>query len=108
MKRLISALAAVFVMTLCLTPAWGAEPEQHVFDNADIFTDAEEAELEKRIEQFQADVQADAVILTEQDGSVNDPELRAQDFYDANGLQPQRCDPVHQYGDPGRCCLCFG
>ena len=60
MKRLISAFAAVFVMTLCLTPAWGAEPEQHVFDNADIFTDAEEAELEKRIEQFQADVQADA------------------------------------------------
>ena len=56
MKRLISAFAAVFVMTLCLTPAWGAEPEQHVFDNADIFTDAEEAELEKRIEQFQADV----------------------------------------------------
>lgn len=52
MKRLISAFAAVFVMTLCLTPAWGAEPEQHVFDNADIFTDAEEAELEKRIEQF--------------------------------------------------------
>lgn len=86
MKRLISALAAVFVMTLCLTPALGAEPEQHVFDNADIFTDAEEAELEKRIEQFQADVQADAVILTEQDGSVNDPELRAQDFYDANGF----------------------
>ena len=86
MKRLISAFAAVFVMTLCLTPAWGAEPEQHVFDNADIFTDAEEAELEKRIEQFQADVQADAVILTEQDGSVNDPELRAQDFYDANGF----------------------
>lgn len=38
MKRLISALAAVFVMTLCLAPAWGAEPEQHVFDNADIFT----------------------------------------------------------------------
>lgn len=66
MKRLISAFAAVFVMTLCLTPAWGAEPEQHVFDNADIFTEAEEAELEKRIEQFQADVQADAVILTEQ------------------------------------------
>ena len=86
MKRLISAFAAVFVMTLCLTPALGAEPEQHVFDNADIFTDAEEAELEKRIEQFQADVQADAVILTEQDGSVNDPELRAQDFYDANGF----------------------
>ena len=86
MKRLISAFAAVFVMTLCLTPAWGAEPEQHVFDNADIFIDAEEAELEKRIEQFQADVQADAVILTEQDGSVNDPELRAQDFYDANGF----------------------
>lgn len=25
MKRLISALAAVFVMTLCLTPALGAE-----------------------------------------------------------------------------------
>ena len=49
MKRLISAFAAVFVMTLCLAPAWGAEPEQHVFDNADIFTDAEEAELEKRI-----------------------------------------------------------
>ena len=46
MKRLISAFAAVFVMTLCLTPAWGAEPEQHVFDNADIFTDAEEAELD--------------------------------------------------------------
>ena len=27
MKRLISALAAVFVMTLCLTPALGAEPD---------------------------------------------------------------------------------
>ena len=55
MKRLISAFAAVFVMTLCLTPAWGAEPEQHVFDNADIFTDAEEAELELELEPPQAD-----------------------------------------------------
>ena len=63
MKRLISAFAAVFVMTLCLTPAWGPEPEQHDFDNADIFTDAEEAELEKRIERFQADVQADASMI---------------------------------------------
>ena len=27
-----------------------------------------------------------AAILTEQDGSVNDPELRTQDFYDANGF----------------------
>ena len=86
MKRLFSVIAAVCVLTLGVHSAWGEETTQHVFDNADIFTEAEEAELEARIAQFQLDTKADAVVLTEADGSVTDPELRAQDFYDENGF----------------------
>ena len=86
MKRLFSVFTAVCILTLGIHSAWAEETTQHVFDNADIFTEAEEEALEERIAQFQLDTKADAVVLTEEDGSVTDPELRAQDFYDENGF----------------------
>ena len=86
MKQMVAAFAAAFAIVGSLTFAWGEGEAQRVFDNADIFTEEEESLLEKRIDKFQVEVQADAVILTEKDGSVQDPELRAQDYYEAGGF----------------------
>ena len=86
MKQMVAAFAAAFAIVCSLTFAWGEGKAQRVFDNADIFTEEEESLLEKRIDKFQVEVQADAVILTEKDGSVQDPELRAQDYYEAGGF----------------------
>ena len=87
MRKLISLAAAVVIAVGCLVPAWAAEPDEtRVYDYAELFTDAEEAELEEQIDSFRTTYQADAVVLTEEDGSVTDPELRAQDFYDEGGF----------------------
>lgn len=86
MKRLFAVFTVVCILTLGVHSACAEEATQHVFDNADIFTEEEEKELEERIAQFQLDTKADAVVLTEEDSSVTDPELQAQDFYDENGF----------------------
>ena len=65
MKQMVAAFAAAFAIVGSLTFAWGEGEAQRVFDNADIFTEEEESLLEKRIDKFQIEVQADAVILTE-------------------------------------------
>ena len=106
-------------------PSWyPAEPEGFAFfsdpdaprvvDDADIFTDAEEAAMEARLAALREELQRDIVIFTDSSAHGLEHDVYAADFYDFNGygVGPERegvclmicMDP----DDRGWWCCCTG
>lgn len=83
MKRLTRILLVLLLLAL---PAW-ALAAPHVFDNADVFTDAEEQEISDAVTAFIADTGMDYAVLTARRslGSQTDHEL-AREYYRSLGL----------------------
>ena len=87
MKRLFTAISVGFLtLTLLAAPALAEPADGRVFDHADILTEQQEEDLQATIENFQSYAMMDCVVLTEEDAAVSDPELHAQDYYDAAGF----------------------
>ncbi len=83
MKKIIfSILIAALLLGFSAVTAFA---DQWVYDNADLFTDTEEAELEEKAAAFRTDTGMDFVILTAEDAYSSAME-RADDFYDQNGF----------------------
>ena len=90
MKKRIIALSAL--LTLCLSLACAparAEARNgnlpRVLDEADIFTDSEEAKIEARLTELRQELDRDFVIYTDVTDHGQGKKLRAADFYDSNG-----------------------
>lgn len=82
MKKILVVLVAL----LCLTTSAFADPWR-VFDNADLFTDAEVSEIEQSIFAFQRETNIDFAVLTTDDylGTENWKAI-ADSFYDSEDL----------------------
>ncbi|HQQ88755.1 MAG TPA: TPM domain-containing protein [Oscillospiraceae bacterium] len=81
-KIMVSILIAALMLGLFAVTAFA---DQWVYDNADLFTDTEEADLEEKSAAFRAETGMDFVILTASDAYSSAME-RADDFYDQNGF----------------------
>lgn len=81
-KMMLSILIAALLLGLSAVTAFA---DQWVYDNADLFTDTEEADLEEKAAAFRTDTGMDFVILTASDAYSSAME-RADDFYDQNGF----------------------
>ncbi len=81
-KMIFSILIAVFLLAFSAIPAFAG---QWVYDEAELFTDGERAELEEKAGSFRTDTGMDFVILTADDAYSSAME-RADDFYDQNGF----------------------
>ena len=87
MKRLYTAvLTGLLALVFLIVPASAEAAEGRVFDHADILTGQQEEDLQTTIENFRGYAKMDCVVLTEENTAVSDPELHAQDYYDAAGF----------------------
>lgn len=59
---------------------------QRVYDQADLFSEEEEARLEEKIQMLQEKTGMDAVLVTVKDAQGKSSEEYADDFYDENGF----------------------
>jgi len=62
-----------------------SETASRVVDTADIFTDAEEAEMKQLIAEYSAELGKDIVIFTDNSSYGREHNIYAADFYDFNG-----------------------
>jgi hypothetical protein len=81
-KIMVSILIAALMLGLFSVTAFA---DQWVYDNADLFTDTEEADLEEKSAAFRTETGMDFVILTASD-AYSSAMARADDFYDQNGF----------------------
>lgn len=83
MKKLVGAVLVVLALLLPLS----ALAAQHVYDNADIFTDAEELEISQAVETFISETGMDYAVLTVRRslGGQTDHEM-AREYYRSLGL----------------------
>lgn len=81
------AFAIMMLVVLCLPLAGALAQGERVFDRAELFTPAEEKELNQQIAQFQQDTGMDFVIVTsnEEHGNASQVQI-ADEFYDRGGF----------------------
>lgn len=85
MKKKLSLLLCILLLLPALILSAAAQQNDFVIDNADLFSDAEEANLENHISQLRSAYQMDIVILTEETLNGVRPQDHADDYYDAQG-----------------------
>ena len=83
MKRLTIVLLTLLMMLALAAPVFAAEPK--IIDNADLLSDAEEAELEAKAQDVAGCYDMDVVILTVDSIYGRDIETYADDYYDMGG-----------------------
>lgn len=87
--KYIFALLLAFCLAVA-QPAFAAEPTDapawKVYDNADLFDDAEEVALQERAEEILRDCGLDMVFLTTEDTGDREARVYAADFYEQNGF----------------------
>lgn len=81
-KRLIPILLALLLLTLPVLAAEGSR----VIDGADLFTPAQEAQLESQIQAFQKQTGLDFVILTNRTPHSSSAEAFADAYYENHGF----------------------
>lgn len=85
MKKLLVFICSAILLMGLLVPVYANT--DYLIDNADLLTDAEEAELEAKLSEASQRLDADIVVLTEL--SINtDPQTYADDYFDYNGYGP--------------------
>lgn len=85
MKKLLVFICSAILLMGLLVPVYA--DTDYLIDNADLLTDAEEAELEAKLSEASQRLDADIVVLTEL--SINtDAQSYADDYFDYNGYGP--------------------
>jgi uncharacterized protein len=85
MKRLSIILLIVLLFLNCL-PVLALDTDIKVYDEADLFSDNEEKELQKAAQALAEKTKIDIVIVTILDAEGKTSEAYADDFYDYNGF----------------------
>ncbi|MGN8645419.1 TPM domain-containing protein [Gracilibacillus sp. HCP3S3_G5_1] len=81
MKKVLSSFYLLLLFSLLLFTPVMAE-EQYIYDNANIFSDAEKAELEQLAAEYRGENETDFLILTADDLENKNATEYADDFYD--------------------------
>ena len=81
-KACLLIAAVLFLSLLCAT----ALAQTYVFDDADLLTDAERADLENEIDGLRTHYQTDFAVLTTADTQGKTTELYCADYFEAHGL----------------------
>lgn len=85
-RRILGILAALLLMAALLSPVYAWQPgDPRVIDRANLFTDAQKADLQQRLDKLIEKIGMDIVILTDTDTGGKSSLLYAADFYDDNG-----------------------
>ena len=85
MKKLLVFICSAILLMGLLVPVHA--DADYLIDNADLLTDAEQAELEAKLSELSQRLDADIVVLTEP--YINtDPQTYADDYFDYNGCGP--------------------
>lgn len=79
-------LAILFTMAGTVSPIAAQAAEQRVYDQADLFSEEEEEELEQNIQELREAMEMDAVLVTTEDAEGKTSEQYADDFYDEYGF----------------------
>lgn len=84
MRKYLITASVVLLISLFIVPGALAE-KQYIYDDANIFTDNERADLEQRAAEYSEENEIDILILTkgDQDGIAIEPYIG--DFYDEQG-----------------------
>ena len=90
-NKLITILSAALLIVLMLLPFSANAQSKYVIDEADLMTDAQEAELAKVLEVFAAAYNFDAVALTVNTLDGKTPMAYADDYYDYNNYREDGC-----------------
>lgn len=86
MKRMLTIFVALLLLAACgLAAAEGDAAQPRVVDMADLFTDAQEAELEARIAGIADAYSFDVAIVSSEDSGGKPANLYAADFFDEHG-----------------------
>ena len=85
MKKLLILLCSVMLLTGLLVPVYA--DTDYLIDNAELLSDADEAELEAKLAEASQRLDADIVILTEPYIDT-DAQSYADDYFDYNGYGP--------------------
>ena len=83
MKRLTTLLLTLLMVLALAAPVFAAAPK--IVDNADLLTDAEEADLEAKAQDLADRYDMDVAILTVDSTYGSYIESYADDYYDNNG-----------------------
>ncbi len=78
-------LALAVLLLLIITPFSIHAEKVYVIDNAGLLSEQEAADLEEKLERISGELQADIVVLTENDIDGQDVVAYADDFFDYNG-----------------------
>lgn len=85
--RKIMCFLLLFALLLGISPAALAlDTSLHVYDDADLLTDEEEADLAARIDVLRDELGMELVIVTTDDSQGKSAQEYAEDFYDDNGF----------------------
>ena len=86
MRKIVSYLLLLILLVSVTLPAYGTEePRDQVVDYAGLLTNEEEADLQRWIREYAADLQLDIVIVTTYGTDGKGVQAYADDFYDLNG-----------------------
>lgn len=85
MKKKITAIVLLMLMTLMMSVPVSAY-EERVFDNADLLSDEDEAEINEEIDSIRNTYACDVVVVTTNDSEGKSAMEYADDYYDYNGF----------------------
>lgn len=93
MRKLYNKLLVIMVMMLAFVAFCGySDKHKKVYDEAEIYSEAEVKALEELAKTKGESVKLDLVIFTEDTIDVPDPMVAADDFYDENNFGYDDCD----------------
>ena len=86
MRKTIFSVLLTVSLLFFVAISVSAKDEQRVFDDGNLFSRSELAELEEKAEKISKKANMDFVIVTSQDIGEVTPMVYADDFYDYNGF----------------------
>lgn len=86
LTAVLSCLLIFLTGFLWPAPAWAAEGNQRVFDDAGLLTESEKESLEAQVTKMRDSMKMDVVLVTTADTGGRSARQYADDFYDAGGF----------------------
>ncbi|GIO25143.1 YgcG family protein [Oceanobacillus sp. J11TS1] len=84
MRKHLITFSVLILLSLCILPSAFAE-KQYIYDDANIFTDNERADLEQKAAAYSEENEIDILILTKDESDGRDIGDYIDDFYDEQG-----------------------
>lgn len=85
MKKLLSLILALLLLTVLAVPAMAASDVPYVVDGADLLTSSQERELEQTLSALSEKLGMDVVVVTTDDTGYKSSTAYADDFFDYGG-----------------------